>query len=125
MKIKTELENLKEKDIYSLMLFALYKVNDLPEYSALSQLAYILDKDNLLRLCEFYGGLTIKIPTVAELESLIYGLLMFQQIDIEHKEYRKVYDSLKLKEIDANHVKDTYFLLKKLLSEYKFDSGRS
>lgn len=125
MKIKTELENLKEKDIYSLMLFALYKANDLPEYSALSQLAYILDKDNLLRLCEFYGGLTIKIPTVAELESLIYGLLMFQQIDIEHKEYRKVYDALKLKEIDANHVKDTYFLLKKLLSEYKFDSGRS
>ena len=67
MKIKTELENLKEKDIYSLMLFALYKAQEIPEYASLSQLAYILDKDNLLKLCEFYGGLTIKIPTVKEL----------------------------------------------------------
>lgn len=26
------------------------------EYSSLSELAYILDKDNLLNLCEFFGG---------------------------------------------------------------------
>ena len=125
MKIKTELENLKEKDIYSLMLFALYKAQEIPEYASLSQLAYILDKDNLLKLCEFYGGLTIKIPTVKELEHLLYGLLMFQRIDIEHEDYRKVYDELKQKEIDSNHMKDTYFLIKKLLADYNFNSGRS
>lgn len=125
MKIKTELENLKEKDIYSLMLFALYKAQELPEYSSLSQLAYILDKDNLLKLCEFYGGLTIRIPTVKELELLVYGLLMFQRIDIEKEDYRKVYDELKLKEIDSNHIKDTYFLIKELLADYNFDSGRT
>ena len=124
MKIKTELENLKEKDIYSLMLFALYKAQELPEYSALSQLAYILDKDNLLKLCEFYGGLTIRIPTITELEYLLYGLLMFQRIDIEKEKYDSVYADLKAKEIDANHVKDTYFLLKELLSNYQFNSGR-
>ena len=124
MRIKTELDNLKEKDIYSLMLFALYKATEIPEYSSLSQLAYILDKDNLLKLCEFYGGLTIKIPTVAELEQLLYGLLMFQRIDIENEEYQKVYDDLKTKEIDAKHVKDAYFLIKKLLADYTFKSGR-
>lgn len=125
MKIKTELENLKVKDIYSLMLFALYKATELPEYSTLSQLAYILDLDNLLKLCEFYGGLTIRIPTTQELEQMVYGLLMFQRIDIEKEDYRKVYDDLKDKEIDSNHVKDAYFLIKKLLEDYKFDSGRN
>lgn len=124
MKIKTELENLKEKDIYSLMMFALYKAHELPEYSCLSELAYILDKDNLLKLCEFFGGMTITIPTTAELENLIYALLMFQEIDIEKKSYETVYNNLKQKEIDANHVKDSYYIIKELLRDYKFDSGR-
>ena len=50
---------------------------------------------------------------------------MFQRIDIEHEDYRKVYDELKQKEIDSNHMKDTYFLIKKLLADYNFNSGRS
>ena len=61
MNIKTELDKLTTSDIYSLMLFALYKSNELPEYSTLSQLAYILDKEHLLQLCEVFGGLTINL----------------------------------------------------------------
>lgn len=124
MKIKTELENLKEKDIYSLMMFALYKAKDLPEYATLSELAYILDKESLLKLCEFFGGLTITIPTVDELENIVYALFMFEQIDIQGKDYTEVYEDMRNKEIDANHVKDSYLLIKELLKEYKFDTGR-
>lgn len=124
MKIKTELENLKEKDIYSLMMFALYRAKDIPEYATLSELAYILDKESLLKLCEFFGGLTITIPTVDELENIIYALFMFEQIDIQGKDYTEVYEDMRNKEIDANHVKDSYLLIKELLKEYKFDTGR-
>lgn len=124
MKIKTELENLKEKDIYSLMMFALYKAKDLPEYATLSELAYILDKESLLKLCEFFGGLTITIPTVDELENIVYALFMFEQINIQGKDYTEVYEDMRNKEIDANHVKDSYLLIKELLNEYKFDTGR-
>lgn len=124
MKIKTELENLKEKDIYSLMMFALYKAKDLPEYATLSELAYILDKESLLKLCEFFGGLTITIPMVDELENIIYALFMFEQVDIQGKDYTEVYEDMRNKEIDANHVKESYLLIKELLKEYKFDTGR-
>ena len=124
MKIKTELENLKEKDIYSLMMFALYKAKDLPEYATLSELAYILDKESLLKLCEFFGGLTKTIPTVDELENIVYALFMFEQVDIQGKDYTEVYEDMRNKEIDANHVKDSYLLIKELLKEYKFDTGR-
>ena len=77
MKIKTEIAKLKEMDVYSLMLFALYKIKDIPEFSTLSEMAYVLDKDNLLKLCEYFGGLTIKIPTVEELQSIIYALVLY------------------------------------------------
>lgn len=124
MKIKTEISSLKEQDIYSLMLFALYKAKDIPEYSALSELAYILDKDSLLKLCEFYGGLTITIPTISQLEQVIYALFMFQEVDLDGKEFDKVYEAFRQKEIDANHIKDVYYLIKELLRDYKFNLGR-
>ena len=90
MSIKRELDNLTEADIYSLMLFALYKTNELPEYSSLSQLSYILDKDNLLKLCEYFGGTTIRIPTVSELELLLNSLLVYQLVDIEKQNYKRL-----------------------------------
>jgi hypothetical protein len=74
MSIKTELNNLKNMDIYSLLLFTLYQCRKSDEYSSLSELAYILDKQNLLNLCEYFGGLTIQIPTIDELESLLNSL---------------------------------------------------
>lgn len=84
---KTELDNLRTKDIYSLILFALFKLKDLPEYSALSELAYVLDKENLLKLCEFFGGMTITIPTMQELESIVYSLVLYQYVNIDGMEY--------------------------------------
>ena len=77
MKIKEAVATLKETDIYSLMLFAMFKLRDIPEYSSLSELVYILDKDSLLKLCEYFGGTTIKIPTIEELETLLYALTIY------------------------------------------------
>jgi hypothetical protein len=124
MKIKTELDKLTEADIYSLMLFALYKSNELPEYSSLSQLSYILDKDNLLKLCEYYGGTTIRIPTVKELEELLNALLLFQLVDVENRDYEEVIKDFRAKMGDTNALVGRYCVLKDLLSEYKFNSGR-
>lgn len=86
---KTELDNLRTKDIYSLILFALFKLKDLPEYASLSELAYILDKENLLKLCEFFGGMTITIPTMQELESIVYSLVLYQYINIDGMQYNE------------------------------------
>ena len=125
MKIKTEIENLQQNDIYSLMLFALFKISGDPKQASLSQLCYILDKDNLLKLCEFFGGMTLRIPTIEELETLIYSLLMYQQIDIEHKLYEEVEKDIRTKYIDFNAVFDGYKAIKQLLAEYNFNSGRN
>ena len=125
MKIKTELQNLCEADIYSLMLFALYKADNIPEMSALSQLSYILDKDNLLKFCEYYGGLTIKVPTIKELETMLHALLMFQLLDVEKRTDEQVRSELSKIEVDFDAVESRYIQLKGLLKDYNFVSGRN
>ena len=119
MNIKNEINNLSNEDIYSLMLFVLYKSTQIPEYSALSQLAYILDKDSLLKLCEFYGGLTITIPTISQLNSLLNGLLLYNMVDIEGQDLNIVSTQFESGTID------TYIKIKEILKDYKFNSGRT
>ena len=83
MSLKTELNNLKNNDIYSLLLFTLFQCRQTNEYSALSELSYILDETNLLNLLEYFGGMTLTIPTIDELELLLCGLNVFQSVHIE------------------------------------------
>lgn len=125
MSIHKELDKLTNSDIYSLMLFALYKANEIPEYSSLSQLSYILDKNNLLKLCEFYGGTTIYIPTIYELETLLNSLLLYQRVDIENKELEVELDNMRASTGSTTEIRKFYLLLKNVLDNYNFNSGRS
>lgn len=124
MRIKEELVKLKEMDIYSLILFSLFKLRDIPEYSTLSELAYILDKDNLLKLCEYFGGITIKIPTIDELESLVYSLVLYQYVDIDKMDYKDAINIIGHKSSDLRKVKSDYIKLKEILSKYTIENDR-
>ena len=118
----SNIDTLKKRDVYSLMLFVLYKLRDIPEYSAISELAYVLDKDNLLKLCEYFGGITLTIPTIEELESIIHSLLLYQYLDIENMQYQ---DAIKLLDCDTESlrkVKSDYKKLVKILDKYSFNA---
>ena len=125
MRIKEELNKLKELDIYSLMMFVLFKIRDIPEYSSLSEMAYILDKDNLLKLCEYFGGTTITIPTIDELESLIYSLVLYQYVDIDGIDYKDAVQIIGHKSKDLRKVKSDYAKIKDVLKEYSFESRQN
>lgn len=122
MKIKEELSKLKDTDVYSLILFALYKIKDVPEYSTLSELVYILDKDSLLKLCEYFGGLTIKIPTVDELVNLVYSLVLYQWVNIDGMDYEEAVKQIGHKSTDLRTVKSNYIELCKILDNYRFSA---
>lgn len=118
MSIKSELEKLKEQDIWSLMLFVLCKVKDIPEYSGISELSYILDKKNLLRLCEYFGGCTITIPTIEELETIIYALLLYQHVNVEHMLFKDAVASIEQNDVDIRSIKACYHMLTAVLNSY-------
>lgn len=118
--IKQNLDTLKTTDVYSLLMFVLYKLMDIPEYSSLSELVYILDRKNLLKLCEYFGGTTIKIPTIEELQQLTYALLLYQYVDIDRMDYEKAIVLIGHESKDLRQVKISYNKLKQVLQNYQF-----
>ena len=120
MTIRSELDKLKTTDLFSLLLFVLYKIRNIEEYSTISELAYVLDKDNLLNLCEYFGGITIRIPTIDELESIVNSLLVYQYVNIDGYEYK---DAVKKIGFDSNQlrqVKKDYNKIVEVLKDYSF-----
>lgn len=116
-----ELLSIKELDIYSLILFALFKLRSVPDYMVLSELVYVLDKDNLLKLCEYFGGSTIKIPTIKELESVVYSLLLYQYVDIENMNYNDAVQLLGQDSTNLRQIKSDYLKLKDVLNSFSFN----
>ena len=120
VQIRNSISCLKEADTYSLILFSLFKLRDIPEYSSLSELAYVLDKDNLLKLCEYFGGLTIKIPTIDELESIVYSLILYQLVDIDKMDFDTALKTIGHKYSDLRKVKADYRKIQDVLKKYSF-----
>ncbi len=118
MSIKSELSKFKETDLWSLLLFVLCKVKDSPEFSPISELAFVLDKRNLLKLCEYFGGCTITIPTVDELEALVLGLLLYQYVDVDGIEFNDAVKKLSSMS-DIKEAKKAYRAIKDTLSDYE------
>lgn len=117
--IKDRLKTLNQTDIYSMVLFALYKIKDVPEYSTVSELAYVLDRTNLLNLCEYFGGLTIKVPTISEIEELMGVLLIYQKVNIEHQNLEEIIQGLD--SANSRNIRDKYNKLCEVLSKYEFN----
>lgn len=122
-KIKKDIAKLKDVDIYSLMLFVLYKIKDVPEYSTLSELAYILDKENLLKLFEYFGGLTIKIPTIDELEGIIYAMVLYQYVNIDGMDYDVAVKLIGHSSDELRKVKSNYNKICEVLDKFDFKKG--
>lgn len=120
MQINNELNKLQEQDIYSLMLFCLYKLQNIKEYASLSELAYLLDKNNFIKLCQYFGGMTIKIPTLDELQNLIQGLLLYQSVNIEKNNFDESLAALSNDKQILSAIKEVYIDLCKVLDNYKF-----
>lgn len=124
MTIRDALSRLTKPDIYSLMLFVLFKLKDTNEYSSLSQLSYILDKDSLLKLCEFYGGTTITIPTIEDLEAVFNALLLYQEVNIEKQDFDKMIGKRDLQRPEKRKLLACYDVVVDVLKNYDFNSGR-
>ena len=56
-----------------------------PEFSWLPELFSIIGVKNLITLCKYAGGETIKIPTIEQLDKDIEALQWYYDIYISHK----------------------------------------
>ena len=79
-------------------------------------------KKNLLKLCEYFGGQTLKIPTIDQLEETIYGMLLYQYIDIENMTEKDAIDLLIKDPSKETAIKNCYKTLKYVLRNYNISS---
>jgi len=121
MRINEEVAKLRDADTYSLILFALYKLKDIAEYRELSELVYILDKNSLLNFLEYFGGLTVKVPTIEELRNIVYTLLVYEYVNIDKLSIDEAIIKLNQTEIKPFELKKNYIKLNKLLEDYNIN----
>ncbi len=118
--ILKSLEELEQPDIYSLLLFSIYKLYDVPEYSTLSELVYTLDKKNLFNFLSMYGGMTIKVPTIQELQKMLDALLLYQLINFEKMESKDALKQFSHLTYSQKELVERYKTLEEVLSQYTF-----
>ena len=120
--IKESLDSLHLSDIYSLMLFILYKIQEIPDYAVLSELCYLLDGANLTRLLTYFAGKTVKFPTEAELSVLTNALLLYQYVNIEHNAFIEAQEKLEnVTPKQREKITELYLKILPIMANYNID----
>ena len=123
--IKKNLNSLHLSDIYSLMLFILFKVQDIPEYAVTSELCYLLDGANMTRLLTYFAGKTVTFPTEAEMATVTNALLMYQYINIDGDPFTAAQNKLeKLTKKEKDRVTELYVQLLPIMKQYNIDRSQ-
>lgn len=122
--IKTSLNKLSKQDTFSMLLFTLYKLKDDPRYAVLSELCYILDRSNLTRFLSFFGGMTIKIPTMKELRLMLQAMLLYQHVHLENGDLNEGLQTILSSsdnEFKAEEILEVYQKCVEVSEYYDFD----
>ncbi len=123
--IKKNLNSLHLSDIYSLMLFILFKVQEVPEYAVLSELCYLLDGANMTRLLTYFAGKTVTFPSAKEMSILTNALLMYQYINIDGDTFTAAQNKLKdLTKKEKDSVTELYVQILPIMKQYNIDRSQ-
>lgn len=117
--ITKDLNVLREDDLITIILYCLYKFTNDPEYAAISELAYTVDKDSLYRLCATYGGCTIKIPTLKEYRRILKVMLIFDYMNSDGLSFKEACDRADISEDDIDSVANIYSIMSDVLDSYE------
>lgn len=123
--IKKNLNSLHLSDIYSLMLFILFKIQEIPEYAVASELCYLLDGTNMTRLLTYFAGRTVTFPTESEMSIVTNALLMYQYINIDGETFTAAQNKLgKLTKKEKDKVTELYIQLLPIMKQYNIDRSQ-
>lgn len=114
------LDELNKKDIYSLILFVLYKLKDNPEYSILSELIYLLDNDSFIRFLKYFEGQTITVPKISELKSILDSLLFYERKLNSELSDNEIFEQLDIPVAERANMYKTLDVIQNILAEYDF-----
>ena len=118
------LEELDKQDIYSLILFTLYRLKDVSEYSVLSELVYILDEKSFSRFLSYFEGQTLKIPKIQDLKNIINALLFYERKSNTDLTDDEILADLNVSEKEKDTLYETINLISEIIKEYDFKRSK-
>lgn len=118
--IDKALEELNKQDIYSLILFVLYRLKNVSEYSILSELVYILDNDSFSRFMSYFEGQTIKIPRIQDLKDIVNALLFYEKKINSSLTDEEILNELNIPKCESEKINSTLNLISEIVKEYDF-----
>lgn len=123
--IKKNLDALHLSDIYSLILFLIYKIQDIPEFAVLSELCYLLDGANLTRLLTYFAGKTIRIPTEEEFATMTNAILLYEYVNVEGKSLTEAQAQLAdTTPKQRESITELYLKILPIMKQYMIDRGQ-
>lgn len=114
------LSKFKEPDVYAILCGFLYEFKEIPEYSILSELIYLMDSKSFINLIKYFEGQTIRIPTKEEFQSAIKVLLLLQYFEIEKKPWRESLQLAGFQTSEGRSAQKKLDKLKETLNTYNF-----
>ena len=119
-KVTEKLNDLSEEELYSTILFALFNLKNEPSYAALSELVFLMDNKSLMNLLKFYGGQTIKIPTVEEFKTVVNALVLFMNVNLKGLTMNESIKLQNLSEFEKSNMLKVYSTISEILIKYDF-----
>lgn len=113
--IPVSLEGLKKEDIYSVASALLYSLKDSPQYSVTSELFYILDYNNFLKMIQYFGGMEIRVPTISEINEILKVLLLYQYSEVEEINWKDALKKAEISEEESRLYRSKVSRLSKIL----------
>lgn len=114
--ILASLRKLKEKDVYSLLLYLLYRLKDDEKYSTVSMLTWALDHDSLLNFLTLFSGVDMKVPSIDDLKVVVLALQLYQMVALDGGDLEESLADICTGEVPAEAVRDAYFRISELAS---------
>ena len=118
--IDRALNELKLTDIYSILLFALFKLKDDAKYSTLSELCYIIDNQSFIDMLKYFGGKTITFPTLSEFKDLVDSLCLYELVNMDKMDYSRALKELNIEKNRMKNISELYQKVCYILSTYNF-----
>lgn len=113
--IPINLDRLQKEDLYSVATALLYTLKDTPQYSTMSELFYILDYPNFLKLIKYYGGQEVRIPSHEEINEMLSILLLYQYREVEELEWEECLKKVGADESQSKSLRGKVSALSSLL----------
>jgi hypothetical protein len=116
------LSKFKEPDVYAILCGYLYEFKEIPEYSVLSELTYLMDSKSFINLIKYFGGQTIRIPTREEFQAAVKVLLLLQYFEIEKKPWRESLQLAGFQTSEGRSAQKKLDKLKDTLKNYNYSN---